>query len=90
MGFRSVWHRHPGVRTGDELTLGERAADRLRHGMGSWAFVFGGAGRMKCSVIQMATRRISTNDPYVSARSRHETCEILKRGMKDLGNSASS
>src|SRR3954453_5673431 len=41
MGFRSVWHRHPGVRTGEELTLGERAADRLRHGMGSWAFVFG-------------------------------------------------
>src|SRR3954462_2933478 len=41
MGFLSVWHRHPGVRTGEELTLGERAADRLRHGMGSWAFVFG-------------------------------------------------
>ena len=24
----------------DELTLGGRAADRLRNGMGSWAFVF--------------------------------------------------
>jgi len=41
MTFRDVWHRHPGVRSGDELTLGERAADRLRNGMGSWAFVFG-------------------------------------------------
>lgn len=38
---RRVWHRHPGVRTGEQLTLGERAADRLRNGMGSWLFVFG-------------------------------------------------
>lgn len=38
---RSIWHRHPGVRTGEELTFGERSADRLRNGMGSWAFVFG-------------------------------------------------
>lgn len=35
------WHRHPTVRTGDELTLGERAADRMRNSMGSWVFVFG-------------------------------------------------
>jgi uncharacterized membrane protein len=34
------WRRHPGVRSGDELTRGERAADRMRNGMGSWAFVF--------------------------------------------------
>ncbi len=34
------WHRHPSVRSGDQLTLGERAADRMRNGMGSWAFVF--------------------------------------------------
>ena len=38
--FPQSWHRHPGVRTGDRLTPGERAADRLRNGMGSWAFVF--------------------------------------------------
>lgn len=37
---RTLWHRHPGVRSDDELTLGERSADRLRNGMGSWAFVF--------------------------------------------------
>jgi uncharacterized membrane protein len=28
------------VRTGNELTRGERAADTLRNGMGSWGFVF--------------------------------------------------
>lgn len=35
------WHRHPAIRTGDELTRGERAADAMRNGMGSWGFVFG-------------------------------------------------
>ena len=39
-GWQSHWHRHPGVRSGDELTLGERAADRMRNIMGSWRFVF--------------------------------------------------
>lgn len=34
-----MWHRHPAVRSGAELTVGERAADRLRNGMGSWSFV---------------------------------------------------
>ena len=37
---RTLWQRHPAVRTTTELTLGERSADRLRNGMGSWAFVF--------------------------------------------------
>jgi len=37
---RSLWHLHPGVRSGDELSIGERAADRMRNGMGSWSFVF--------------------------------------------------
>jgi hypothetical protein len=36
----SLWHRHPGVRSGGQLSRGERAADRLRNGMGSWGFVF--------------------------------------------------
>ena len=36
----SFWHHHPGVRSGNDLTLGERAADVVRNGMGSWPFVF--------------------------------------------------
>jgi uncharacterized membrane protein len=36
----SLWPQHPGVRTGDRLTTGERAADVVRNGMGSWPFVF--------------------------------------------------
>jgi uncharacterized membrane protein len=38
--MKAGWHDHPGVRAGHQLTRGERAADRLRNGMGSWAFVF--------------------------------------------------
>jgi uncharacterized membrane protein len=40
-GFLAYWDEHPGVRSGDQLTLGERAADRMRNTMGSWAFVGG-------------------------------------------------
>ena len=41
MPLHNLWHRHPGVRSGDQLTFGERAADTVRNGMGSWWFVFG-------------------------------------------------
>ncbi len=40
-GWQTHWHTHRGVRSGDQLTLGERAADRMRNAMGSWPFVFG-------------------------------------------------
>jgi uncharacterized membrane protein len=39
-GWQTHWHKHPGVRSGDQLTMGERAADRMRNVMGSWPFVF--------------------------------------------------
>lgn len=41
MTSHSPWHHHPGVRSGTELSLGERSADRMRGIMGSWPFVFG-------------------------------------------------
>ena len=40
------WDFHPEVRSGNERTLGEKAADGMRHGMGSWPFVFGFLGIM--------------------------------------------
>ena len=39
--WKALWHWHPGVRSGEQLSLGERAADRMRAVMGSWPFVFG-------------------------------------------------
>jgi uncharacterized membrane protein len=44
--WQSHWHKHPTVRTGDQLSRGERAADRMRNIMGSWPFVFGFFGVM--------------------------------------------
>jgi uncharacterized membrane protein len=41
MAHQSHWRRHPGVRSGDQLSRGEHAADILRNSMGSWGFVFG-------------------------------------------------
>lgn len=38
--MKHQWNRHPHVRTGDDLTLGERAADKVRNVMGSWAFIW--------------------------------------------------
>jgi uncharacterized membrane protein len=46
LASKAQWHKHPGVRSGDQLTLGERAADRMRNGMGSWPFVFAFFGFM--------------------------------------------
>ena len=55
------WHRHPGVRTGAQLTLGERSADRMRNGMGSWAFVF---AALTFLALWMLFNRNTGFDPY--------------------------
>lgn len=34
---RPRWHEHPHVRTGSELSFGERAADLLKRAMGTWS-----------------------------------------------------
>jgi uncharacterized membrane protein len=46
MAWQQQWDKHPAVRTGNQLSLGERAADRMRNGMGSWPFVFSFFGFM--------------------------------------------
>lgn len=37
---RPGWNAHPHVKTGTDLSLGERAADKVRNGMGSWKFIW--------------------------------------------------
>ena len=56
-----AWHRHPGVRSGEQLTLGERAADKMRNSMGSWAFVF---GALLFLAVWMGYNRNRGFDPY--------------------------
>ncbi len=67
MAWKTQWHRHPGVRSGNELTLGERAADKMRNGMGSWKFVFAFFGFMIVwAIVNSLLRLGGTNgyDPY--------------------------
>jgi uncharacterized membrane protein len=56
-----LWRKHPAVRTDEQLTRGERAADLLRSGMGSWAFVF---GALVFLAIWMSFNRNVGFDPY--------------------------
>jgi uncharacterized membrane protein len=46
-----MWHRHPAVRKHEDLTLGERAADHVRSGMGSWTFVFAAVASLSVWII---------------------------------------
>lgn len=57
----SNWLFHPKVRTGTDLSLGERAADRMRNGMGSWGFVFAALGFL---AVWMGYNGHSGFDPY--------------------------
>lgn len=36
---KPVWRQHPHVRSGAELTIGERAADVLKHWFGTWTIL---------------------------------------------------
>ena len=61
------WRHHPGVRSGESLTAGERAADRMRNGMGSWAFVFGACAFLAVWMLinaLLAQRNGHTFDAY--------------------------
>ena len=55
----STWHE----RAREHLTLGERAADRLRNGMGSWGFV-GGFVLFMGTWWMLNSLRATTWDPY--------------------------
>lgn len=57
----STLKKHPHIRSGDQLTRGERAADTVRNGMGSWPFVF---IALVLLAIWMAYNRRSGFDPY--------------------------
>ncbi len=66
-GWQTHWHKHPGVRSGADLTLGERAADRMRNVMGSWPFVFGFFAVMAAWVVTNSVLAVGGPhgfDPY--------------------------
>lgn len=55
------WSKHPGVPSAKQLSKGERAADTLRNGMGSWAFV---SSAMVFLAAWMAINAKGGFDPY--------------------------
>ena len=59
--MKSIWHFHPHVRSGEKLSLGERAADAMRNGMGSWTFVFGALIFLSCWMLYNGKNGF---DPY--------------------------
>ena len=59
-----LWRLHPGVRSGDELTFGERAADLAVRSMGSWAFLWAQTGIMAVWVLLNTVAPVHHWDPY--------------------------
>lgn len=55
------WGEHPAVPTGDQLSIGDKAADALRSGMGSWPFIFVFLGVM---AVWMAGNNTTGFDPF--------------------------
>lgn len=55
------WHWHPVVRSDQDLSFGERAADAMRNGMGSWGFV---AVALLILALWMVLNGSSGPDPY--------------------------
>jgi uncharacterized membrane protein len=58
------WHTHPSVRSKQQLTRGERAADRMRNGLGSWGFVFIALVFLAIWMLVNGLRGHSSFDPY--------------------------
>jgi uncharacterized membrane protein len=56
------WRQHPGVRAEGQLTTGELYADKMRNGMGSWAFVF--AALIFLGIWMIANKTVTHFDSY--------------------------
>ena len=39
MIWKPRWDKHPAIPTGQDLTFGQRCADHMRAGMGTWTFI---------------------------------------------------
>lgn len=64
---RRGWDLHPGVRSGDRLTAGERATCLARDGLGSWIVVAAGAVLIAAGVALTLHRDRGADLPAVFA-----------------------
>jgi uncharacterized membrane protein len=74
------WHRHPGVRSGSELTAGERAADRMRNSMGSWIFVFAALGFLAAWILVTELRLLHIDNPQLTILNLVLSCVAALQG----------
>lgn len=74
------WTAHPAVRSHDQLTLGERAADRMRLGMGSWGFVFAALGFLAAWIIGTETRALRIDNPQLTILNLVLSCLAALQG----------
>lgn len=60
-----LWRTHPGVRSGAQLTTGERAADLLKRGFGTWTALFGVGASIGAWIILQRTPLKWDIYPYI-------------------------
>ena len=60
-----LWHRHPGVRSGAQLTLGERAADVLKRYFGTWSALFAVAIWIAVWILLQKTSLAWDRSPFI-------------------------
>lgn len=60
-----LWHRHPAVRSGDQLTPGERAADVLKHSFGTWTALFSVGAIIAVWILLQGTSARWDAFPYI-------------------------
>jgi len=61
----SHWKAHPHVRTGDQLTAGERAADFLKKWFGTWTALFGVGAAIAVWILLQKTPVHWDQAPYI-------------------------
>lgn len=75
-----TWHRHPGVRSGGQLTVGERAADHMRNTMGSWRFVFGSVAYLAVWILIAETHLAPIDNPQLTILNLVLSCVAALQG----------
>lgn len=74
------WHFHPHVRSGNELSAGERAADLMRNGMGSWFFVFGALAFLGLWIAIALLRVLPIDNPQLTILNLILSCVAALQG----------
>lgn len=74
------WHFHPRVRSGGELTIGERAADRMRNSMGSWPFVFAALAYLGVWILIAETHLAPIDNPQLTILNLVLSCIAALQG----------